>query len=195
MKEGITPDFSDFEYVDAATLFALLPYVIGYSAIIVHCVLTTIVVISGYGVYKHYQVTATLPSTPQQQTIVKYQPQIADQQELDFGPWFDRGQVMDRVNNTDFKNIALLSDTGSVKYSQTKVIIDQGFVLTPFHERIVNPRSANNPGQISFEDQVGQNFTVNKNQAFMFEGYASKVFMFDANGKLMTIAQSDVKTN
>jgi hypothetical protein len=189
---GAKAELADFDYVDAVVFFAYLPSLLGYGFLLVHAVIATITMISVYGVYVRHDV-AKPRTTPEAEVVVPYVPQVADQQEQNFKPWFDRGQVFDRVNHPDFLNIALISDTGSVKYSQTKVADPAGFVPTSFHERVVNPR-VTETGQITFHDQSGRNYVVNKGQGFMFEGYASKMFMFDANGKLTTITQSDVKT-
>jgi hypothetical protein len=188
--------FDDFDYtdgVDVVTFFLMLPYGIIGSIVLVHVIVSTIAVISVYGVYKHYQTTAVERKTPQQQTIVQYQPQVADKQETDFGPtWLNRGAVLDKVNDPGFLNVALLSDAGSIKYSATKVVEPSGFAPLAFSERVVNP-SVTPTGQVHFLDQLQQEFTVNKDQAFLFEGYASKMFMFDDNGKLMAISPEAAK--
>jgi hypothetical protein len=181
---------TDLDYVDEFQFFALLPVAIGYGFLLVHCIIAIVTVISLYGVYERHGV-ATPRTTPEVETVVAYVPQVADQQEMDFGPWLDRGQVTDRINDQNFLNIALLSDTGSVKYSQTKVSSGDGFSFTPFHERVVNPHTLPN-GQVEFSDQHGKHFVVNKKQAFMFEGYATKAFMFDQDGKLTTVAQTKI---
>jgi hypothetical protein len=182
--------FRELEYadgVDVAMFFAIVPYGIIGSIILVQAVTATVTVISLYGVYKVYHPTATLRTAPEQQTVVTYQPQVADQQETDFGPtWLDRGSVFGKVNDPEFKSVALLSDTGSIKYSATKVVESAGFTPLAWSERVSNP-SPTSTGQIHFSDQTGHEFTVNKEQAFMFEGYSSKMFMFDTNGKLMAV--------
>ena len=187
-------ELAEFDYVDAVVFFSYLPSLISFSFFLVQAAVALVTVISVYGVYKHYQVTAVQHTFPEAKTIVEYQPQVADKQEMDFGPWFNRGEVLERVNNPNFKNIALLSDTGGVKYSKNKTVIQAGFVLAPFNERVVNPHLTED-GQMTFTDQLGNEYWLNKEQGFMFEGYASKMFMFDASNRLTTIALGDAKTN
>jgi hypothetical protein len=170
----------DFDYVDAAYFFAMLPYLIVNSIFLTQAAVATFIVFSTLGVIHYHQNTASFPAHPQAET------HVADQQEADFGPWHNRGEVIDQVTDPKFKNIAFISDTGAVRYSVAKVASLTGFAQLDFNERVVNPQVLPN-GQIHFLDQLGNEYSINAFQAFLFEGYMSKMFIFDASGKLFGI--------
>lgn len=190
-----TATLSDFEYVDAEMAFVVIYgsiYAILGTIVAVHTLVALLTVASLYGVY-HYVELPKPASIPQVERNITFEPQVADKQEADFGPWNDRGTVLDQVNNPSFYNIAMLSDTGSIKYSQSKVADESVFTPLAFTERVVNPHK-NEHGQMEFEDQTGKKFVINKHQAFVFEGYSPKVFMFTANGKLAAVDSGKMKT-
>jgi hypothetical protein len=176
----------DFDYVDAAFFFSILPSLIVNGVFLAQAAVAMAIVISSYGVYHYHQNIATIPSKPQVETKVEYQPQVADKQDADFGPWNNRGEVITHVSDLNFINLVAISDTGALRYSISKIVTAQGFVHTDFNERVINPQLLPN-GQVQFKDQIGEEYKVNPNQAFLFEGYSSKLFMFDAGGKLMSI--------
>lgn len=182
----------DFDYVDAVAFFTLVPYMVVSAVFLWQAIVAAVIVFSGYHVYKQVQTTPTLHKTPQPVTKVEYQPQVADQQETDFGPWLNRGQVFDKVNKPDFKNLVMISDTGSLTYSE-KTVSEAGFQQLDFNERVVNPRVLKPSGQIAFTDQLGQGYAINPGQAFLFAGYQSKMFMFNAQGQLLAIDPTKAK--
>jgi hypothetical protein len=181
----------DFDYVDAAYFFSILPVLIVDGIILAQALIATGIVIAGYGVYHYRQNIATIPSKPQVETKVEYQPQVADKQDADFGPWNNRGEVITHVSDPKFINLVAISDTGAMRYSISKIVTTQGFARADFNERVVNPQLLPS-GQIQFKDQLGEQYKINPNQAFLFEGYSSKLFMFDASGKLMSIDPTKV---
>lgn len=191
-----TAALSDFEYVNAEMAFVVMYggiYAILGSIVAIHTLVALFTVASLYGVY-HYVELPKPASVPQAERKIIFEPQVADKQEADFGPWNDRGTVLDQINNQNFHNIAMLSDTGSVKYSQSKIGDESVFTPLAFTERVVNPHE-NEHGQIEFEDQTGKKFTVNKRQAFLFEGYNPKVFMFTINGQIAAVDSDKMRTS
>lgn len=180
--ERLKNAIDEVEFTDVAIFFAYLPHILGVTAFVVHSVIAVAIVISLSGVYYTSKVTPL--NQPYVEPRVEYQPQDVDIQERDYGPWFNRSEVLDRVNNSDFKNIVLLSDTGLIKYSKNKVAVRNGFAVIVAHERIINPQLTAN-GQITFRDQENNRFSLNPGQAFMFENYIDKVYMFDDKGQIM----------
>ncbi len=192
---GAKAALSDFDYVDVETALVFmwaLFYGVFVSIITINALVATVTVVSLIGVYHMYELPKPA-AAPQPDAKVVFQPQVADQQETDFGPWNDRGTVIAKVNDPGFRNIAMLSDTGSVKYSAEKTADASVFTPLAFTERVVNPHP-NDSGQMVFDSQTGKRFVVNKGQAFLFEGYNPKVFLFLPDGRLAAVDSSKMKT-
>ena len=181
----------DFEYIDGEVLLALLPQFLYLAVLTPHMVIVLIGTTVSLCTIQFYGVSE--PRTePVVEVEVEYEPQIADQQEADYGPWFNRGQVFDKVNDPNFTNIALLSDVGSAQYSQAHAGDLSSF--TPRNsERVVNAQLTET-GQINFKDQHRNQHTVNPGQVFLFENYKAFAFVFDEQGNLMATKASELNT-
>lgn len=179
-----------FDAIDAEVFFLLVLQCLPYIVLLPHAIIATVALVSVWGIKVHYGV-AELPTGHVPEVRVVYEPQIADRQEADFGPWLSRGEVLERSTQNTFLNIALLSDIGTVRYSQNKVALSAGFE-TRVSEKIVNPRVEGR--QVHFHDQHDNVFVLNLGQAFLIEGYKSYAFMFDNDGQLTAVPLNQLKT-
>jgi hypothetical protein len=177
--------------VDVFQFFALLPAFLWSGIVIVHVVVSTFMVFWLYGVYNYYG-QAELRTQPVPEVVETHVPRVDQVQERDFGPWHNRGDAMVRIGDLTFLNLVMISDTGYMMYSDQRIADPSNFIQTPVHERVVNPRLTP-AGDIAFRDQAGRAYAVNPNQAFIFAGFASKVFMFDASGNLKTVPAAELK--
>lgn len=166
----------------------------GYVALVVTY---AVVIIGGFGTYgaiKYYNVPDPAPALVKEKPI-EYTPQEADVQDANYGPWFNRGEVLQKVNDPNFLSMAKVDGTGTVQYSKTVTAPKtDNFKPLNFHERVINP-SVTEKGQITFRDQERNTFTVNPGQVFIFEGYKSKAFVFDKAGKLYGIDPKELIIN
>jgi hypothetical protein len=169
-----------------ALAIQFLPYAIWIPQLIV----STIGFISVWSYMPHYQ-GVVMHATPAPAATVVYQMQPADEQEADFGPWNNRAQVIDRVKTPGFRQIALLSDSGSAKYARHKVGLVDGFAAAST-EKVSNARLLN--GQIAFEDEHNNTFAVNPDQVFLLEGDTSTAFVFTSAAQLKTIPLKQLHT-
>ncbi|PJA45038.1 hypothetical protein CO174_05335 [Candidatus Uhrbacteria bacterium CG_4_9_14_3_um_filter_50_9] len=176
-----------FEYVDPEVLTAVFIQLLPFAIFVPHMIVATAGLLATWNVWTYYDVAQPLVEPPPA-VVVEYQPQIADQQEANFGPWLTRGQVISQVNESSFQNLALIDSTGGIKYSEVHVGSLEGFAPR-VTEKIVNPR-VNDNGTISFKDQRGSELTVNPGQIFLFENYKSYAFAFTSDGKVLAIRQS-----
>ena len=180
-RAGDATIFQDFDYIDVETFFAFLWPILTYGWLVLELVLCFIGSLAYPGM-KYYASTQKV-TTPMQQTKIVYQPQVADKQDLDFGPWKSEGEMADQARNKGFRNLAIVNDTGEIKYSPSKVGDLSGFMPLGFSDRIVNPR-LNSDGRIAFHDPHKEEFTVNPYQVFMVESYDSQAFYFNDGGQL-----------
>lgn len=180
-----------FAYVDKDVLLALLPQLLPGAILLPHFVVATLGLMLTWNAWTFYDV-ASPALAPPPQVIVEYQPQIADQQESDFGPWLTRGQVIEQVDAPSFKNLALIDSVGGIKYSAVHIGSTEGFAPR-VTEKIVSPR-VNEDGSVTFRDQRGSELTVNPGQVFLFEGYKSFAFAFDPDGKVLAIRLPNLTT-
>jgi len=182
---------SDCDSIDimmfGALAFQFLPFVL----VIPQLIISTIGFISVWSYMPHYQsVVVHAPPLPLPQVV--YQMQPADEQEADYGPWLNRAQVIDIVKTSSYLKIALLSDTGSVKYSQHKTGLLDGFVNVST-EKVANIRR-NPDGQIAFNDERNNAFAVNPNQVFLLEGDTSFAYVFMPDAQLKAIPFRKLQT-
>jgi hypothetical protein len=140
----------------------------------------------------HYYDVAEPREEPLPEIRVEYEPQIADRQEEDFGPWYRRATVIRRVDDPEFRNIVLLSDTGRMQYSRRFQGADDGF-RDRSSDRITSSRVTDS-GQIVFRDSHRNRFRVNPGQVFMFENYRSFAFRFTESGQLQAVRLEDLRT-
>ncbi len=184
--------YDSVDTVDVITALQLM-YHMGVTVyVFVHFLITLIGTISVWGA-GHVLNKPEMPETIAPAPTVTFQPQVADKQEADYGPWLDAGEVFDERRETDFLNIALISDTGSVKYSRRLMGSPKGFEPTSGNDKVIRHEKTGS-GQVKFKDERQNSFTVNPKQAFLFEGYKSRVFMFSPEGKLLMIATKNFKT-
>ncbi|MDB5194183.1 MAG: hypothetical protein JWN50_197 [Parcubacteria group bacterium] len=189
---GFKDAVGELDYIDAGVLFVLL-----YDGIFIGWMVWLVALgfagmIGSWG-YRHYYTVAVPTHAPEVQTKIVYQPQVADQQEADFGPWSKAGEVSERVSDPNFKNTAIFSDVGSAKYSQIHVADRAKFAPLDNSELILNPRTEGS--QIFFDDQHGNHFRVNPYQAFMFESDDYRVFMFDEKANILAVKTTNLKRN
>ncbi len=170
------------------TLVAMLP-----AAVVgTHVLIAVVVVLSTWTVARTTYGVAELPAEPTTPVEVAYEPQIADKQEADYGPWFQRGEVFSEVAEPDFLNLALLSDDGSAQYSQRVVGLPDGFEARAVHDRVRHAK-LEATGQVVFRDPHNNRFAVNPGQVFLFENYKSEAFTFDDAGKLQAIGAAELR--
>jgi len=193
------PDFSlaelnEEDVVNVSLFVSLLPSLITVSAFFVHCLVATFWLIATWNIHTYYSVEDQKPAVGTAPPVVVYQPQIADKQEADYGPWFKETEVAKEVReNPLFKNLVLLSDSGVVKYSQYFVGETFGFKIRNTEKVIGSKIEAN--GQVRFKDQHGKIFVLNVEQAFMFENDSAWIYMFSPSGQLLAIKPADLQTS
>jgi len=180
----------DFDYVDIEVLLGVLPHLLPFAILVPHLIVVSVGMLSVWGVWTYVE-RPEVQASPKPVAEVVYEPQIADQQEADYGPWDRRGDVLDEVDDLDFINLVLLSDTGSLQYSQAHAGSMEGF------EPISSPKVINatlEEGQITFYDQHRNKYTVNPGQVFLFENYKSKAFAFNPAGELLAVDAEALET-
>jgi hypothetical protein len=183
---------TDIEPIDVWMTFYLLYHAVVLSALVVNIVVSMFWVISVWGIQRYYGV-AEIQTAPKPAVTVAFQPQVVDKQETDFGPWQDGGETFEKRGQPTFLNLALLSDTGTMKYSRRFVGTRDSFAIDITSDRVVNPHLTST-GQIAFHDDRGNAFTLNPWQAFLIEGYKTKAFMFDHAGRLMSVPMTTFHT-
>jgi hypothetical protein len=179
--QSITPDF---EYVDAEMFLAYFWPTVTYGWLLFELVISFVGALAYPGM--RYYASTQQVTTPRQETHIVYQPQTADKQDADFGPWRGEGEVFKELHTSTFRNILMLNELGEVKASPDKVGTLDGFQLLGFSDRIVNPRVSRD-GRIDFHDPHQQSFSVNPDEVFMFEGYDSQAFYLNARAQLYAI--------
>ena len=178
---SISLELPEVDFVNVGMVLALMPQIFSLTTILGNAAVAVFWMIATWGVW-HYVDTPVAITEPPPEVKVVYEPQIADQQEADYGPWFNKGEVFKQTREPDFLNLVLLSDTGSAKYSQMFRGDLAGF--TPqSSEKIIAARLTES-GQITFKDQHGNSFTINPDQVFLIENYKSFAFVFDSEGNL-----------
>lgn len=179
-------EVSEDDILAGMEFMAIVPY-LGFVTYIV----VMAVIVASLGVWKYYPTPDPTPVAVLEKKI-EFTPQEADVQDANYGPWFNRGEVLKKVNDPTFLNMVKVDSTGTIQYSKTVVPGTDGFTALNFHERVTNPLVTDS-GQISFHDQERNTFTINPNQVFIFEGYKSKAFVFDKGGKLFGIDPKNLK--
>ncbi len=181
---------SDCDSVDAEMFWLLVIQFLPYAIFIPQLVVSTIGFISVWSFMPHYSgVVVYAPAVPA--PTVVYEPQPADVQEADFGPWLNRGQVIDIVKAPTYRKIAFLSDTGSAKYSVRKTGRLDGFSAART-EKITSVRLIN--GQIAFEDERHNRFAVNPGQVFLLSGDTASAYVFTSDAQLQIIDYKKLQT-
>lgn len=188
----VTNNFDDV--MSAYAFFTMLPHFVTGSLFVANLLIAIALSVTTVTVVKREAVVERPTEVIKVEPTQIFVPQIADKQDLDFGPWVDRSRVLKEVSNYDFRFIAFLSNTGQIQYSEKKVGSAVGFMPTPFHERVNSVHKIKN-SQIGFKDQFGNSFAVNPFQVFIFEGYASKAFLFSVNGELFTLPQNELEVS
>jgi len=188
---SISLELPEVDFVEVGMVIALMPQIFSLAIIFTNVAIATFWMISVWGVWTYVDTPATQTEPPPEVQVV-YEPQIADQQEENYGPWFNKGEVFKRTREPSFLNLALLSDSGSLKYSQFHTGVLDGF--NPSNSaKVIAPR-VNERGQIEFKDQHGNKFTVNPSQVFLIENYKSEAFTFTPEGKLLSVPMDTLMT-
>jgi len=152
-------------------------------AILADFIYSAILVLSVWGIRHYYTETPVISSTPPEPPKVEvYQQQVADKQESDFGPWSNSAEVMDERNKPSFLNLALISDTGIIKYSQRYASGTAGF--TPYVSEHIADAHADG-AQVTFHERHNK-LHINVGQVFLFENDAVRAYQFSNNGTLLS---------
>jgi hypothetical protein len=151
---------------------------------IVDFIYSAILVLSVWGIQRYYTEAPVVSTTPPEPPKVEvYQQQVADKQETDFGPWSNSAEVMDERSKASFLNLALISDTGIIKYSQRYTSGTAGF--TPYvSEHIADAHVDGN--QVTFHDERHNKLHINVGQVFLFENDAVRAYQFSTQGTLLS---------
>lgn len=151
---------------------------------IMNFIYSWILVLSVWGIRHYYTEVPVAPTTPPKPPAAEvYQQRVADKQETDFGPWLNGGEVMEEKHLATFLNLALISDTGTIKYSQRYGSGVEGFA--PYaSEHIANARVDGT--QVVFKDERHNKLRVNVGQVFLFENDNVRAYQFSASGELLS---------
>jgi hypothetical protein len=151
-------------------------------AMIMNFIYSWILVLSVWGIRHYYLEAPVAPTTPPKPPAAEvYQPQVADKQENDLGPWLNSGEVMDERVKPTFLNLALISDTGTIKYSKRYGSETDGSFFVPYmSEHIADARVDGT--QVTFHDDRHNKIRINFMQVFLFENDAVRAYQFSNLG-------------
>ncbi|MEA3249949.1 MAG: hypothetical protein U9Q03_06395 [Patescibacteria group bacterium] len=184
-------DLSNYDDVDVVLAFQLMLNMLPLVIWVPHLVFCLIGTIVSFTIWTYHDV-AQPREEPLPEITIEYEPQIADRQEADFGPWYRRATVIRRVNDPDFRNIVLMSDTGRLQYSRRFRGAPDGF-RNRTSDRVIGARVTDS-GQIVFRDPHRNRFRINPGQVFMFENYGSFAFRFTEDGRLQNVPLDEFRT-
>ena len=183
---------ADLDLLEAGSVLAAFAYLIFDTAILGWLIfqvgISTVSMCLAWNQWKYYD---SVPHHVQPVVVppVAYVPQVTDLQERDFGPWKSRAEMGDRVNDSGLLSVVLISDTGSIRYSQKSA--EGNFKLEYSRDRVTSFKVLST-GQIEFTIENGSRFRVNPFQAFMFEGDNTLVYEFTVDGILLSTEQKNV---
>ncbi|HSI21080.1 MAG TPA: hypothetical protein VLA04_05280 [Verrucomicrobiae bacterium] len=173
----------------AAAWFALVvtPYALFTWALISMLVIGTPVIVTQ--VHPNAKPVVTAPVTPP-----AYQPTETQVQEKDFGPWLTYEQGMALSGKPHVNNMALLTDTGTPRYSAKWTVSPADPSWTQSASFYVTSHQAKG-SSVTFEDDTANpsTFHLNVNQPFSFENKIALIFRIDEHGQLWQALKSDVK--
>lgn len=175
---------SDFDVIDAEFAVLLTGQMLPFLVILPHLVFCFIGMVSVMGYTVYYDGTVKKGTAPIVAPVAEYEMQVVDRQERDFGPWYKRGEIRAEADQIGFRNIALLNDAGTLRYSRRFTVPKDGFTPAVTHK--VYGARVRSDGRIDFKDQHRNGYTLNPWQAFLFENHKTSVFMFDADGRILS---------
>lgn len=175
---------ASYDGEDVAILIWLMINSLFSVAMIMNFIYSWILVLSVWGIQHYYTEAPVISTTPPKPPATEvYQQKVADRQEADFGPWMNSGEVIDEKHWVTFLNLALISDTGTIKYSRKYGASVDGFV--PYtSEHIVDAHISGT--QVMFHDERHNKLRVNVGQVFLFENDNVRAYQFSAKGELLS---------
>jgi len=183
-SEWKAPSWFDYDGEDVAVLILFMFQSLFSLAIFADFVYSAILVLSVYGIRHYYteaHVTSATPPEPPKAEV--YQQQVADKQETDFGPWSSSAEVMDERNKASFLNLALISDTGTIKYSKryAEGLGGHGNAFVPYVSEHIADAQVDGV-QVIFHDDRHNKLRINFGQVFLFESDAVRAYQFSNLG-------------
>lgn len=116
-----------------------------------------------------------------------------DKQEIEICPCVYSHKLPDSLQNIHFKNIALVSGTGEIRYSQKAMVQFTDSIFNKRTNPLILDNAKTESSTITFNDEFGNVYIINPYQAFQFEDERFMTFIFDSEGELWSAKTDNVQ--